>query len=228
MDKKILALFFIISALLVSCRASGDDYGETDKVIDKQLESIEDSYKDTINRIYEADTQSLLYYETYLEDGSILTVDMNKVWGNREISYMKNLYDGENPVETVYLFDKNEGVYINISKNTFARKDGIHNERIDAYNKAKYKDLSNLHEILLSKKIKEIIKEGDNTKIYFDDGTYRIYDKDYILIEETILSEGLKQKVVLADRKSNADDLFDQYMSMTESMVEVDDLKDNK
>ena len=228
MNKKSLFLFVIISVFLVACRASVEDYGETDKVIENQLEGLNDNYKDTISEIYKADTKNLLYYETYLEDGSILSINMNKVWGNREISYRKNLYDGENPVETVDLFDKNEGVYIDISKNTFARKDGIRNERIDLYNKAKYKDLSNFHEMLLYREIKEVITEGDNTKISFDDGTYRIYNKDYILIEETTYSEGIEQKVVLADIKSDADELFDQYMSMTESMVEVDDIKDNK
>ena len=226
MNKKNLFLFIIISVFLVACRASVEDYGETDKVIEKQLESLNDSYKDTISEIYKADTKNLLYYETYLEDGSILAIYMNKVWNNREISYRKNLYDEENPVETVSLFDKNEGVYIDISKNTFARKDGIRNERIDFYNKAKYKDLSNLHDILQSREIIEVIKENDNTKITFDDGTYRIYNKDYILIEETILSEGIKKKVVLSDIKSNADELFDQCMSMTKNMVEVDDIKE--
>lgn len=226
MNKKNIFLFFIISAFLVACRASVEDYGETDKVIEEQLESLNDSYKDTISEIYKADTKNLLYYETYLEDGSILAIGMNKVRDDREISYRKNLYDIENPVETVSLFDKNKGVYIDISKNTFARKDGIRNERIDFYNKAKYKDLSNLHDILQSREIIEVIKEGDNTKITFDDGTYRIYNKDYILIEKTTYSEGIEQKVVLADIKSDADELFDQYMSMTESMIEVDDIKE--
>lgn len=226
MYRKILTFIIIISAFLVACRASVEDYGETDKGIEKQLEGLNDNYKDTISEIYKADTKNLLYYETYLEDGSILSINMNKVWGNREISYRKNLYDIENPVETVDLFDKNEGVYIDISKNTFARKDGIRNERINFYNKAKYKDLSNLHEMLLYREIKEVITEGDNTKISFDDGTYRIYNKDYILIEETTYSEGIEQKVVLADIKSDADELFDQYMSMTKNMVEVDDLKE--
>lgn len=226
MNKKNLFLFIIISVFLVACRASVEDYGETDKVIEKQLESLNGNYKDTISEIYKADTKNLLYYETYLEDGSILAIGMNKVRDDREISYRKNLYDIENPVETVYLFDKNEGVYIDISKNTFARKDGIRNERIDLYNKAKYKDLSNLHEMLQSKGIEEVIKENDNTKISFDDGTYRIYNKDYILIEETTYSEGIEQKVVLADIKSGADELFDQYMSMTKNMVEVDDIKE--
>lgn len=226
MNKKNLFLFIIISVFLVACRASVEDYGETDKVIEKQLESLNGNYKDTISEIYKADTKNLLYYETYLEDGSILSINMNKVRDDREISYRKNLYDIENPVETVYLFDKNEGVYIDISKNTFARKDGIRNERIDLYNKAKYKDLSNLHEMLQSKGIEEVIKENDNTKISFDDGTYRIYNKDYILIEETTYSEGIEQKVVLADIKSGADELFDQYMSMTKNMVEVDDIKE--
>lgn len=226
MNKKNLFLFIIISVFLVACRASVEDYGETDKVIEKQLESLNGNYKDTISEIYKADTKNLLYYETYLEDGSILAIGMNKVRDDREISYRKNLYDIENPVETVYLFDKNEGIYIDISKNTFARKDGIRNERIDLYNKAKYKDLSNLHEILQSKGIEEVIKENDNTKISFDDGTYRIYNKDYILIEETTYSEGIEQKVVLADIKSGADELFDQYMSMTKNMVEVDDIKE--
>ncbi len=228
MNKKNLFLFIIISVFLVACRASVEDYGETDKVIEKQLESLNGNYKDTISEIYKADTKNLLYYETYLEDGSILAIGMNKVRDDREISYRKNLYDIENPVETVDLFDKNEGVYIDISNNIFARKDGIRNERIDLYNKAKYKDLSNLHEMLLYREIKEVITEGDNTKISFDDGTYRIYNKDYILIEETTYSEGIYQKVVLTDIKSDADELFDQYMSMTESMVEVDDIKDNK
>lgn len=226
MNKKNLFLFIIISVFLVACRASVEDYGETDKVIEKQLESLNGNYKDTISEIYKADTKNLLYYETYLEDGSILAIGMNKVRDDREISYRKNLYDIENPVETVYLFDKNEGIYIDISKNTFARKDGIRNERIDLYNKAKYKDLSNLHEMLQSKGIEEVIKENDNTKISFDDGTYRIYNKDYILIEETTYSEGIEQKVVLADIKSGADELFDQYMSMTKNMVEVDDIKE--
>ncbi len=226
MNKKKLFLFIIISVFLVACRASVEDYGETDKVIEKQLESLNGNYKDTISEIYKADTKNLLYYETYLEDGSILAIGMNKVRDDREISYRKNLYDIENPVETVYLFDKNEGIYIDISKNTFARKDGIRNERIDLYNKAKYKDLSNLHEMLQSKGIEEVIKENDNTKISFDDGTYRIYNKDYILIEETTYSEGIEQKVVLADIKSGADELFDQYMSMTKNMVEVDDIKE--
>lgn len=226
MNKKNLFLFIIISVFLVACRASVEDYGETDKVIEKQLESLNGNYKDTISEIYKADTKNLLYYETYLEDGSILAIGMNKVRDDREISYRKNLYDIENPVETVYLFDKNEGVYIDISKNTFARKDGIRNERIDLYNKAKYKDLSNLHEMLQSKGIEEVIKENDNTKISFDDGTYRIYNKDYILIEETTYSEGIEQKVVLADIKSGSDELFDQYMSMTKNMVEVDDIKE--
>lgn len=226
MNKKNLFLFIIISVFLVACRASVEDYGETDKVIEKQLESLNGNYKDTISEIYKADTKNLLYYETYLEDGSILAIGMNKVRDDREISYRKNLYDIENPVETVYLFDKNEGIYIDISKNTFARKDGIRNERIDLYNKAKYKDLSNLHEILQSKGIEEVIKENDNTKISFNDGTYRIYNKDYILIEETTYSEGIEQKVVLADIKSGADELFDQYMSMTKNMVEVDDIKE--
>lgn len=228
MNKKNLFLFIIISVFLVACRASVEDYGETDKVIEKQLESLNGNYKDTISEIYKADTKNLLYYETYLEDGSILAIGVNKVRDDREISYRKNLYDIENPVETVDLFDKNEGVYIDISNNIFARKDGIRNERIDLYNKAKYKDLSNLHEMLLYREIKEVITEGDNTKISFDDGTYRIYNKDYILIEETTYSEGIYQKVVLTDIKSDADELFDQYMSMTESMVEVDDIKDNK
>lgn len=226
MNKKKLFLFIIISVFLVACRASVEDYGETDKVIEKQLEGLNDSYKDTISEIYKADTKNLLYYETYLEDGSILSINMNKVWGNREISYRKNLYDIENPVETVYLFDKNDGVYIDISNNTFARNDGIRNERIDLYNKSKYKDLSNLHEMLQSKEIIEVIKENDNTKISFDDGTYRIYNKDYILIEKTTYSEGIYQKVVLTDIKSGADELFDQYMSMTKNMVEVDDIKE--
>lgn len=226
MYRKILTFIIIISAFLVACRASVEDYGETDKVIEKQLESLNDSYKDTISEIYKADTKNLLYYETYLEDGSILGIGMNKVRDDREISYRKNLYDIENPVETVSLFDKNKGVYIDISKNTFARKDGIRNERIDFYNKAKYKDLSNLHDILQSREIIEVIKEGDNTKITFDDGTYRIYNKDYILIEKTTYSEGIEQKVVLADIKSDADELFDQYMSMTKNMVEVDDIKE--
>ena len=226
MNKKNLFLFIIISVFLVACRASVEDYGETDKVIEKQLESLNGNYKDTISEIYKADTKNLLYYETYLEDGSILAIGMNKVRDDREISYRKNLYDIENPVETVYLFDKNEGIYIDISKNTFARKDGIRNERIDLYNKAKYKDLSNLHEMLQSKGIEEVIKENDNTKISFDDGTYRIYNKDYILIEETTYSEGIEQKVVLADIKSGADELFDQYMSMTKNMVEFDDIKE--
>lgn len=35
-----------------------------------------------------------------------------------------------------------------------------------------------------------------------------------------------RKKVVLSDIKSDADELFDQYMSMTESMVEVDDIKE--
>lgn len=226
MYRKILTFIIIISAFLVACRASVEDYGETDKVIEKQLEGLNDSYKDTISEIYKADTKNLLYYETYLEDGSILGIGMNKVRDDREISYRKNLYDIENPVETVSLFDKNKGVYIDISKNTFARKDGIRNERIELYNKSKYKDLSNLHDILQSREIIEVITEGDNTKISFDDGTYRIYNKDYILIEETTYSEGIEQKVVLTDIKSNADELFDQYMSMTKNMVEVDDIKE--
>ena len=226
MYRKILTFIIIISVFLVACRASVEDYGETDKVIEKQLEGLNDSYKDTISEIYKADTKNLLYYETYLEDGSILGIGMNKVRDDREISYRKNLYDGDNPVETVYLFDINDGVYIDISNNIFARKDGIRNEGIDLYNKAKYKDLSNLHDILQSREIIEVIKENDNTKITFDDGTYRIYNKDYILIEETTYSEGIEQKVVLSDIKSDADELFDQYMSMTESMVEVDDIKE--
>ena len=121
MNKKNLFLFIIISVFLVACRASVEDYGETDKVIEKQLESLNGNYKDTISEIYKADTKNLLYYETYLEDGSILAIGMNKVRDDREISYRKNLYDIENPVETVDLFDKNEGVYIDISNNIFAR-----------------------------------------------------------------------------------------------------------
>lgn len=226
MYRKILTFIIIISVFLVACRASVEDYGETDKVIEKQLESLNDSYKDTISEIYKADTKNLLYYETYFEDGSILAIGMNKVRDDREISYRKNLYDGDNPVETVYLFDKNDGVYIDISNNIFARKDGIRNEGIDLYNKAKYKDLSNLLDILQSREIIEVIKDNDNTKITFDDGTYRIYNKDYILIEKTTYSEGIEQKVVLADIKSDADELFDQYMSMTKNMVEVDDIKE--
>lgn len=228
MYRKILTFFIIISVLLVSCKSSDEEYRKRDQDIDHELESLDDNYRQLIKNIYEADTDDILVYETYFEDGSLLEKTMNKIWKDREISYRKNMYDSLNAVETIYLFEKDKGYYIDLSSNEFSKKDVLHNDRREEYNNTKYKDLSILYEILQNKSISSIEKEADNTKIIFDDDTYRIYDKDYILIEKTENSEGIYTKTVLVDKLEDPDKIFDDYMADTDNMTEVSEVEDMK
>ncbi|MDY3005635.1 hypothetical protein [Anaerococcus porci] len=227
MKKKFTFILILIVIIFSSC--SNDDYqNEKNQNIEKSLSNMDKEDAELLENIYKANPKQALYYKTYYEDGSLLSENMNVNWDDKNISYMKNYYNPNKPIEIVYLFKGNKALYINIIENKFYRgKISDDSDFVKGLSR-KYPDISNLYDNLMDNNISSIKKEDDGIRIDLSDGTYRIYNSDFIMTKASTISEGAQNTIILDRKDSNLDKLYEDYENMISSMQEVESLEDIK
>lgn len=228
MKRKFLIILLLFFFPLVSCKGRGE-FDEIDKAIEQKLKSMDKDTAELLEKIFTADTREALYYDDYREDGNIVSSGMDVYWDDKKISYSNNnLHDIINPIEEAVLFEGRDVLVINITKGKFYRKRIA--EGIDRYvsSKRKYPDLSNIYDSLLDNDIKNIEQRDDFIKINFSDDSYKIFDKDYVMIESKFTSEKKWIKRVLRERRSDLENIFAEFKGMTETMEEVESREDFK
>lgn len=236
----IIALFSIV---LVACgggdnkqNTSASDKKYIDAEVDPetykrkkdQLSKLDEKTASLVENIFKARGKVLLYYEATSEDGSIKNITANERFGDKRISYTKDsLYqdgDLEDMKELVGLNEGDDALYINIFEKMYY-KDTKKNRGIKYTDEdLEYPDASNLSDKLIDNTITDIQEEDGNTRIDFSNGTYSIYNKNYVLLEETQHSGDSLVTIKLIKEEENPEEVYDYYKSLVEDYLEEDSL----
>lgn len=226
--KRYFILVLTILIFFTGCSGKDDDYidekvrPEVTKEIKEELAKMDEKTADIVEKIYMAHSDKARYYETKDIDNIYDIISLNVEFDNKKVVYTKDIhYDGD-VRELVSIFERENALFINIAEEMFFRKD-VPNRKSYNHNDLKYPDHSNLHTKLYNNTIVEIKEEDGNTRLDFSDGTYSIYNKDYLVIEDTQNVEGTTFTTRLL-KEENPKDVYDTYKSLIKDYLEEDSL----
>lgn len=236
----IIALFSIV---LVAC--GGGDNKQNTGALDKkyidaevdpeiyqqkkdQLSKLDEKTASLVENIFKARYDKVLYYETVSEDGVNKKISMSDNFGNKRMSYIKEILyqngDISDIKESASVNEGNNFLYINMFEKMYYEDK---NKKTGDYYKSEdleYPDASNLSDKLIDNTITDIQEEDGNTRIDFSDGTYSIYNKNYVVLEETQHSGDSLVTIKLIKEEDNPEEVYDYYKSLIEDYLEEDSL----
>ncbi|WP_243344317.1 hypothetical protein [Anaerococcus sp. AGMB09787] len=220
MNKKLRKTFLAAMSLLIlsSCHSTSN---EEDKRIEENINKLSKEYRDVVDDICSLKVEEALYYDTYDSEGNLITTNMGAQWDDKSMTYSKNTYNLNSPVERVDLFEGKEVYYIDLVNNKFYKRTLEKVPEIISVSKKKYPDPFLLNEKIEYFNISDISEKKGETLIEFDNNTSMKFDKENILLEESNMSAGQKINTKLSHKESDLDKIFNSYKDLTKDMEEV-------
>lgn len=220
MNKKLRKTFLAAMSLLIlsSCH---DTSNEEDKRIEENINKLSKEYRDVVDDICSLKVEEALYYDTYDSEDNLITTNMKAQWDDKSMTYSKNTYNPNDPVERVDLFEGKEVYYIDLVNNKFYKRTLENLPEIISESKMKYPDPFLLNEEIEYSNISDISEKKGETLIEFDNSTSMKFDKENILLEKSNMSAGQKINTKLSHKEIDLDKVFNSYKDMTKDMEEV-------
>ncbi|MDD7306693.1 MAG: hypothetical protein PUG67_08900 [Peptoniphilaceae bacterium] len=213
MKKNTVIALFICLSLLVSCQNNENKEIEEEK--NELLSQFNDEEKDILDKITSHQDQGFYtYITTNLESGETIQKISHGIDTDKNILIdveEEKIYALRNK-DTFTIFDTDKNIYYQDKKS-----------QTNDISKITEEDQLRKYNELIIKGGFKIVKDKDNIKLSFEDGSYDIYDsKNFDLLESVFKAEGNKLIQKLDSKDTDVEKYYQDYIKMIETMKRVD------